>query len=627
MAQDYQLLDIARDYFHFATTFFELIEISATHIYHSALELSPMSSIVRKSYYHQRPHPSPRVVIGTPDSWDPTAVSTKHSYYLSSAWSPCAQFVAAVAREAVEIRDALTLELLSTLQSTGAAARFKHGLAYSPDGRSLASCSDIAIMIWDTQTGGVVKEIECGVTGDGLELVWSSDGKTICTISPRVSEALTVHTYDVVSGAVLSSGTVQSTGGAHLWANDKSFRVMTKAGDILSKSRAINIYDVGSTLTEVERFSLRSHFSLGIFSPTTHRISAYVAWNSDDPKLLILDIRNSGVLLQETGRYLDGSFSPDGSAFAAFAGDHLSIWRYASGRYSRWRQFRQTRMSLQFSPTFSSILGHSSTLLHALHLDYSTPAVATESAVTIRSRPLDTFSPYGTYIATAHPRESTITITNLHPEISTHSQLIDTDLEISAMVLTGNVLLVKGSDTVVAWLLTEEGAVNGIFDHRRATRSDSLWDISPRGHASFWVRLLQREGSDDDESNILEFSVGGDTAAIIHNGYVIRAYRTRTGEIVEQEEAPMGTRYRFHDSHRDGCDLYRRDLCKHREPLKCDWSVSQAALRGGWVKDPEGKHRLWLYARWRSVGKDADWFDKTTTLRLQNSSELVVIKF
>ncbi|KAF9649802.1 hypothetical protein BDM02DRAFT_3094169, partial [Thelephora ganbajun] len=44
------LLDTARDYSQFVRTFFEPISVSATHIYHSALELSPFSSIVRKRY-------------------------------------------------------------------------------------------------------------------------------------------------------------------------------------------------------------------------------------------------------------------------------------------------------------------------------------------------------------------------------------------------------------------------------------------------------------------------------------------------------------------------------------------------------------------------------------------------
>ena len=45
--------------------FFEFIDVSATHVYHSALELSPLSSVVRKLYYHRRPTPFPRVVGAT----------------------------------------------------------------------------------------------------------------------------------------------------------------------------------------------------------------------------------------------------------------------------------------------------------------------------------------------------------------------------------------------------------------------------------------------------------------------------------------------------------------------------------------------------------------------------------
>src|SRR5882757_1608224 len=97
VAQEHQLLETARDYYQFVTNFFEVINVSATHIYHSALELSPLSSTVRKLYYYQRPHPSPRVVIGVPDSWDPsTAASPRHSHCLSPTWSPCGQLIATV---------------------------------------------------------------------------------------------------------------------------------------------------------------------------------------------------------------------------------------------------------------------------------------------------------------------------------------------------------------------------------------------------------------------------------------------------------------------------------------------------------------------------------------------------
>ena len=85
--------------------------------------------------------------MGIPDSWDLTTVSTAHPYYLCSTWSPCGQFVSAPVEGVVEIRDPLTLRVLSTLQSTEIAVKFRYGLAYSPDGRSLVGCSEAAIVV------------------------------------------------------------------------------------------------------------------------------------------------------------------------------------------------------------------------------------------------------------------------------------------------------------------------------------------------------------------------------------------------------------------------------------------------------------------------------------------------
>ena len=635
---EHQLLDTARDYFHFVTTFFEVINVSATHIYHSALELSPLLSNVRKCYYSQRPHPSPRVVIGVPDSWDPSiSISAKHSYYLSSTWSPCGQFIPAAAEVAVEIWDALTLELLSTLQSSKAATGFRSGLAYSPDGCSLAGCSNAGIIIWDIQTGGIVTEIKCEVTSDGLELVWSLDGKMIGTILQCMFRTHTVCTYEISSGTVQLSSTVESAGGIHLWAHDKSFWVVVMVEGC--RGCTIDIFEVGSTLTKTESFPIQSHFTFQVFSPTTYRISVSIAGDHNhDPELVILNIHNSEALLEETGHYFDPTFSPDGSLFAAFTRGNLHIWRYTSGHYIRWREFQQAPMTIQFSPTLLSILGGASTL-HILHLDYTPATLATESVITTHSQLQDAFSPNGTYIATAHCGESTITITNLHSQNPSSCQFIDTGFEISTMVLTGKVLLVKGSGTVVAWLLTDEGVVDGVFGSRRADHNDSLWDISSWGtnhqnipqdkKPSFWARLLQQEHSDHNTSNgDLAFSVGDGIAAIKrHHGHIIRIYHTGTGEILKSVEVPLHTWYRFHHPLRDECNIYHHGLHKHHGPPKYDWPISQASLQEGWVKDPEGKHQLWLHPHWRTSWNDVDWLPKVTTLRLKNPSELVIVKF
>ena len=622
VAGDHQLLHTARDYFHFTITFLELINISATHIYHSALELSPLSSVVRKSYYHQRPHPSPRVVIGTSDLWKPsTAVSSKHSHYLSSDWSPCGQFIALVAEEAVEVWDALTLKLLSTMQLPTVVTKLKGGIAYSPDGCSLAGCSRNAIIIWDIQTGGVVREIKCRDTHNSLELVWSLDWKTIGTISRREWSTFDIAFYNVTSGTTLYYEKLQSWRQLHLWAYNKTFQIATITE--YPEGYIINIFEVGITLTKLKSFPLQCHSSPGPFSAATYRICLSTS-QGHNSKLLILDIYTSMTLLEANGPYNYTCFSADGSLFAASAKDSLSIWRYTSGGYTHWRKILQDSIEPQFSPTLSSIFGHSGAVLYILHLDHFPASPVAEPIVTVQGQPLDAFSFHGTFIATTYYQKSTIAITNLRSQSPFPSQFIDTDLEVSEIALTGNVFLVNSSDKIVGWLLTEDGEVDGILGNTRADQNDSLWEVSPQNmHPTLLARLQQQHGS-----NYLEFAVNNEVAAIRYMGFIIHAYHIRTGEVIEPANIPkfpLQPWYRFNNQlGKSDCNLYHHQCNK---PVKSDWLVSQTALEEGWVKDSEGKHRLWLHPHWRSAENEVDWLNKVTTLRLRNSSELVVIKF
>jgi len=640
VAKDNQLLDTARDYFRFTTGFFEIINVSATHIYHSALELSPLLSIIRKFYYSQRPCPSPRVVIGTPDSWDDStaSISTTHSDYKSSNWSPCGNFVTVVTGGNVEVRGALALNLLSTLRST-TSIRPEDGLSYSPDGHSLACCSDTAIIIWDTQTGGVVREIDCEVDGDGSELVWSLDGNMIGILSPlklsRLTSKLTVRVYEVMSGTMQSSGTAKSRGRGLLWAHDKSFLVMTKTNN--SQDSMIDIYEVGCTsaLTRVEQFHFQSCYDFGAFSPTAYRISITTiqyqkkgSKNHKQAELLILNVHNSEVLLRELGQHEYVAFSPDGNSFAAFIGGKISIWRYTSGCYTRWRELQLAPVyKLQFSPTSLSILYHSGPLLHVLHLDHSPAAPTIESCATPCGTLLDAFPPLGTYILTVHRGESVITITNLLPQNPSPSQFIDTGLGILGMVLTGNVLLVRDSDTVVAWLLTEEGVVSGTFGKRRVDCSDSLWKMPSQAHPGTFRH--PNWWNDEDDGYDLIFSIRDEIAAIGRDGDPICFYHIKTGEILKLDKQYPGVLNNFTSS---GCDLYHHSLCQYHKTPKRSLPVLETTLVDGWVKDPEGKHRVWLHHRWRSLRRydvDVNWLGPVTTLRYSciSSSERVVIKF
>ena len=287
-----------------------------------------MSSIIRKLYHHRRITRLPRVVTGTPESWAPSIGAYGEGHYNGPyIWSPCGRFVAAQMGEAVEIRNQLTLELITTLHPTETIPHSTGPLAYSPDGRSIACASYTAMIIWDVQTGGVTKAIQR--SANNISLVWSSDGGTICTIDPADQVAFTVRVYDASSGTTLSPGTLQSRNRPHLWTDDRSFLVMTTMRDDY-RGHTMNIFKVGSTLTKIRLFTfpLADRARIESFSPTVHRISTW-----DGSTLRILDIQSSECLLDEPFELFSPCFSPDGSHFAAYQEDTLHVWKYDSSRY------------------------------------------------------------------------------------------------------------------------------------------------------------------------------------------------------------------------------------------------------------------------------------------------------
>ena len=134
------VLNIATDCLRFVTEFFEVISQSGPHIYHSALQLAPQSSIIRKLYSKQIYSPVTRVVTGIPESWDScTASAIVETGEYHAVWSPCGKFIAVTSASGIAVWDSNTLERLFVLRlpGTGYAAK---SLGFSPDSCLLA-CS------------------------------------------------------------------------------------------------------------------------------------------------------------------------------------------------------------------------------------------------------------------------------------------------------------------------------------------------------------------------------------------------------------------------------------------------------------------------------------------------------
>jgi hypothetical protein len=73
--------------------------------------------------------------------------------------------------------------------------------------------------------------------------------------------------------------------------------------------------------------------------------------------------------------------------------------------------------------------------------------------------------------------------------------------------------------------------------------------------------------------------------------------------------------------------LLYHNLSQYNISPEDNWQTSQATLRKGWVKDPEGKHRLWLPVEWRTDWDLADWHHDIATQFSFLEGRHTIIKF
>ena len=535
----------------------------------------------------------PRVVIGAPDSWSQTVSIS--GVYLMCTWSPCGRFVAARTLKAVEIRSQLTFELLTVLKPCESPP-FGQAFAYSPDGHSLAcACADTVILIWDVQTGGVAKEIENGL--DTIHsMVWSLDGRIIGVADYK---AMCVRTYDADSGTMLFQKQLSCNILPPLWACQESVRFVTLDMDDLF----LGVFEIGHTLDRICPLHFppgvayqynfpRSTLPRSTISPTTYRLLNY-----DRSHLHVHQSSTPDALLDQNGYFDAPCFSSDGGFLAAFNYDDrtIVIWKYDSGCYVPWKKFtcRRGINSLRFSPTSSSILGNFvGGVLQVWRLD--DPLIAPEACrqeytgLSRSSNHLITAN--SNHLITANESEEIVTVTNIHTQVP--SQLIDTGLKIKGLVVTNGVLLVTDSETTVAWLLTGEGVVDGVFGGRRADRSDSIWTIQLpcSGHKA-------------------EFKLKGQVAAIKRGKDICVLFHTETGEVLQPDQKPKRFDHSWEFFGKGFCGLDYLDLYKPRLSPKDSQKILPVTLRDGWVEDSNRRRRLWMPVEWRESdeGHKAEW--------------------
>ena len=437
------------------------------------------------------------------------------------------------------------------------------------------------------------------------------DGKTIATNHCYPDNSSPVETYDIASGAQVFSEKLGTERIYHLWACGKSFRFVSEP---YFGSNKLSISEIGPTRIKIEQLPVDSYSSLisgAVFSPSTCRIGIF---SSDT--LRVLDLRNPQLLLQENNIEYFPSLSSDASLVAAPHKNGFRVWKYTPGSYVLLGEYFLPHIPssslcvprLNISPTSTSILSWYKNVLQVLHLHGhpTTPKTRRQHAAISRS---------GRYIAIVHGSQSTVAIINLHSQAP--YQFIDTSGEIEGLAITGNVLLVAFSETVVGWLLTEEGRVQGFVDSKRAGHSDSIWTITSPPH----------------RPKSLCFTVSGQVGVIGTDGIFPFIYHTGTGGIpdtvhrLQQFDLPWVSLYKQSDYQE-----YR--LLRHLDTLQSNaspedsWFVSRTTTgKAGWVVDPDGKHRCWVPVEWRAPWDPRNCHNDISTLFARIGDQPVIIKF
>jgi len=538
----------------------------------------------------------------------------------SFTWSPCGHYFSAGGLTDVGIWDIITLEKHSTLQFINPTILWdsEHPgvLAYSSDGYYLAGCFGSVFTVWDIQTGGVVKEFECG-TAKGLpkSLVWSLDGKTIGAVFLTEVGAWVVHIYDVTSGGIESTSIFQSLLQPHLWSYSNSLWVMVVLNEEGSQAM-INIFKIWPIPTgnPTESFSinldLQNELPIISFSPATYRIAVVTYKNGSPHALLAFDIQSSKVLLEKIDYFSTHCLSPDGSSLVASGWKGcISVWKYTSEQnYHIWAEFLfwgnglEDPHGCQFSPDSSSILISRDDCLEVQHLDDP------QDSQPMGRQQFGVFSTDGTYVVTASYYGESFTITELYGH---SSQYIITPFGICGLALTGNILLVLGDDEIVGWRLTAEGTVDEASDDRRGGYENSIWTKRCLG-------------------GLPQFQIEGNVGVIELSKEDHFYYNTETGEELRPilAEVPLpssswqalyGTELNYlPSSYHDFVINYFED----------DPPVSMPWYQEGWVRYPEGEHQhiLWLPNHWRPDWHEGHWIDNARAIRLVTASGLVIIK-
>ncbi|WP_020473020.1 WD40 domain-containing protein [Zavarzinella formosa] len=245
-------------------------------------------------------------------------LSKTYGRFYGVAWSPNGRMIASGSdNNALLIWDAAT----GTCREINGHAKNVHSVSWSPDSRMIASASDdTTVRLWDATTGESLRELS-GHAGPVKSVAWSPDGRTVASASGDK----TVRLWDAATGTNIRELKHAMTVNGVSWNPDG--RMIVSAGE----DKIVRIWDVptGMSLRELKGHTRTVH---GVsWSPDGRMIVS-----ASEDKTVRLWNAATGENLRElnghTGSVRSLTWSPDGRKVASASMDYtVRLWDAATG--------------------------------------------------------------------------------------------------------------------------------------------------------------------------------------------------------------------------------------------------------------------------------------------------------